>query len=398
MVIKMITAFNYVKAAIKRAVCALSAAAVMLNASTFAYAQENNQPDTKSSKAAIVTECSTGTVLFEKNAKERLPIASVTKLMCMLIWAEEISAGNLSFDDTVTCTAHANSMDGSVIWLETGEEMSAGDMIKSVVIASANDACAALCEHISGTEELFVKRMNERAESLGMNDTNFTNCVGFDDNNHYSTAYDIAILCAAVSEYDIYNSFFETRLDYVREGERSAQLLNTNKLMRYYSGIIGGKTGTTDNAGCCLAVWAKRGSMKLCAVELGCAESEQRFDVCENLLNYGFNGFEIYKPTADSDRLTAIKVENGIKKQVDIRIKRLITAVIPKGSSSRIEYVYSTESLLCAPVVCGQSAGNVTATLDGEVIFTSEIVTVRDVEELTFFRSMQMILAQIFKI
>lgn len=383
--------------AAKRWLCAFISVLFLLCPAAYAE-QADTQPDTKNAAAAIVTECSTGTVLYEKNAHEKLPIASVTKLMCMLIWAEEISAGNLSFDDTVTCTAHANSMDGSVIWLEAGEQMSAGDMIKSVVIASANDACVALCEHIAGTEELFVQRMNSKAKELGMNETHFVNCVGFDNDAHYSTAYDISLLCAAVSEYDIYNSFFATRLDYVREGDRAAQLLNTNKLMNYYNGIIGGKTGTTDKAGCCLAVWAKRGSMKLCAVELGCKESEQRFDICESLLNYGFGGFELYKPTADPESLTAITVENGIEKQVDIRVKRLITAVIPKGASGRIKYEYTTEQLLCAPVVCGQPVGSVTATLDDEVIFTSDVVAVYDVEELTFFRSLLMIIREIIKI
>ncbi len=384
----------------KKLLYTVTALSLVFNIGVTAFAQESdeNAPDILGANAAIVTECTTGQVLFESGAKQKLPIASVTKLMCLLIWAEEIEAGRLSFDDIVTCTAHANSMDGSVIWLETGEQMTAGELIKSVVIASANDACVALCEHISGTEEAFVNRMNKRAAELGMNDTQYRNCVGFDDSEHYSTAYDIAILCAEVSKYDIYDEFYATRLDYVREGERQTQLLNTNKMMQYYSGIMGGKTGTTDGAGCCLAVWAKRGSMTLCAVELGCAESEQRFDICENLLDYGFNGFEVFKAKADSSQLSPIPIENGIEKQVDIRVKRLMTAIIPRGKSSKVEYEYTVSEGLTAPVEYGQVVGAVTATLDGEEIFRSDIVTVYEVEELTFIKSLWIILCEIFKI
>ena len=156
--------------------------------------QEEKTPDINSSKSAIVTECGTGQVLFERNSREKLPMASVTKLMCMLIWAEEIAAGNLSMDDTLRCSAYASSRDGSVIWLMPNEEMSVKDIIKSVVIASANDATTALCEHISGSERDFVRLMNEKAKNLGMNDTSYKNCVGYDEDGHYTTAYDIAIL------------------------------------------------------------------------------------------------------------------------------------------------------------------------------------------------------------
>lgn len=368
-----------------------------LTASAFCENKEN-RPDIHSAKAAVVTEISTGTVLYQHNAHERLPIASITKLMCMLIWAEEISAGNLSLDDIVTCSAAASGIGGSVIWLMPNEQMSVRDLIKSVVIASANDACMALCEHIAGSEIKFVERMNKRAYELGMSDTNYENCVGFDSDNHYSTAYDTALLSAAVSEYDIYDEFFSTRLDYVREGEKAAQLLNTNKLMRYYDGIIGGKTGTTDKAGSCLTVWARRGKLKLCAVTLGCNEGNDRFDVCEGLLDYGFSGFELYRPTADIGKLTPVPIENGLLKQTDIRIGRLITAVIPKGQSGNVRYSYTIDEKLTAPVSCGQKVGVVTATLGDDIIFSGDIVTVTEVEELDFWKSILIILIEIFRI
>ena len=372
---------------------------IMLSCLIPCYAEEEqNTPEILSSKSAIVTECSTGQVLYEHNGREKLPMASVTKLMCMLIWAEEMQAGRLSFDDTIRCSSYASSRDGSVIWLMPNEEMSARDIIKSVVIASANDATTALCEHIAGSEKDFVRLMNEKAESLGMKDTHYKNCVGYDEDGHYTTAYDIALLCGEVSRYDYYNEFFNTRLDYVRDGDKAAQLLNTNKLMRYYNGIIGGKTGTTDNAGCCLAVWAKRGNMTICAVSLGCKEDNDRFDACESLLDYGFNGYELYKAVADSSKLIPVEVDKGLKKETDIRIKRLVNMVIPKGSSSDISYEYIISEKLTAPVSYGQTVGKVTATLYDEIIFESDIISVYEIEEMSFWKAFFIILARIFAI
>lgn len=381
---------------IKRITAAVTAAAMTLCGSVTAFSEGDVGEVTAITKAAIVTEVSTGQVLYEYNSHERLPMASVTKLMCLLIWAEEMEKGTFGMDTMITATARANAMDGSVIWLNVGEEMSAYDMIRSVVIASANDACVAVCEYIAGTEEMFVERMNKRAQELGMSDTHYDNCVGFDSNTHYTSAYDTAILSAAVSEYDCYNEFFNTRLDYVREGERQTQLLNTNKLMQRYDGIIGGKTGTTDNAGCCLAVWAKRGNMKLCAVALGCKESEQRFTACTDLLDCGFSGFELYRTVVSSDVLTPITVTDGLEKQADIRVKRLNTIVIPKGSAKRIEYTHTVVDSLSAPVQYGEKVGEVRASLDGEEIFYSDIVTTVEIGELNFFSSLGIILRSLF--
>lgn len=381
---------------IKRITAAVTAAAMTLCGSVIAFSEGEVGEVTAITKAAIVTEVSTGQVLYEYNSHERLPMASVTKLMCLLIWAEEMEKGTFGMDTMITATARANAMDGSVIWLNVGEEMSAYDMIRSVVIASANDACVAVCEYIAGTEEMFVERMNKRAQELGMSDTHYDNCVGFDSNTHYTSAYDTAILSTAVSEYDCYNEFFNTRLDYVREGERQTQLLNTNKLMQRYDGVIGGKTGTTDNAGCCLAVWAKRGNMKLCAVALGCKESEQRFTACTDLLDYGFSGFELYRTAVSSDMLTPIAVTEGLEKQADIRVKRLNTIVIPKGSSKRIEYTHTVVDSLSAPVQYGEKVGGVRASLDGEEIFYSDIVTTGEIGELNFFSSFGIILRNLF--
>ncbi len=250
-------------------------------------------PSLTETRSAILTEKETGQVLYEKNADERLPIASVTKIMVLLIAAEEISGGRLSFTDTAVCSEHAGSMDGSVIWLEAGEVMEIGDLIKSIVIASANDACVMLAEHIGGSEGAFVERMNKRAAELKMTNTNFANCVGYDDPNHYSTARDIAVMAAELRKYSYYDEFLLTRLDSVRTGTKTeTQLLNTNKLISNYNGITGLKTGTTDGAGYCLCATAKRGGMELIGVVLGCKSDEERFSEAESLLDYGFSKSE----------------------------------------------------------------------------------------------------------
>lgn len=383
--------------ALKKITVFCTAFAMIIGISSAACAEGTADNLCSTAEGAVVTEITTGQVLYEYNSHERLPMASVTKLMCLLIWAEEIEKGTFGMDTVITATARANAMDGSVIWLNVGEEMSAYDMIRSVVIASANDACVAVCEHIAGTEEMFVERMNKRAQELGMSDTHYDNCVGFDSDTHYTSAYDTALLSAAVSEYDCYNEFFNTRLDYVREGERQTQLLNTNKLMQRYDGIIGGKTGTTDNAGCCLAVWAKRGNMKLCAVALGCKESEQRFTACENLLDYGFSGYELYRISVKDDVLQPLPVTEGLSKDVDVRVKRLSTIVIPKGSSKRIEYTHTVTESLSAPVQYGETVGEMRASLDGEEIFYSDIVTTKEVGELNFFSSLCIIISSFFR-
>lgn len=384
--------------ALKKITVFCTAFAMIIGISSAACAEGTADNLCSTAEGAVVTEITTGQVLYEYNSHERLPMASVTKLMCLLIWAEEMEKGTFGMDTVITATARANAMDGSVIWLNVGEEMSAYDMIRSVVIASANDACVAVCEHIAGTEEMFVERMNKRAQELGMSDTHYDNCVGFDSDTHYTSAYDTALLSAAVSEYDCYNDFFNTRLDYVREGERQTQLLNTNKLMQRYDGIIGGKTGTTDNAGCCLAVWAKRGNMKLCAVALGCKESEQRFTACENLLDYGFSGYELYRISVKDDVLQPLPVTEGLSKDVDVRVKRLSTIVIPKGSSKRIEYTHTVTESLSAPVQYGEKVGEMRASLDGEEIFYSDIVTTKEVGELNFFSSLCIIISSFFRL
>ena len=373
---------------------AVFTAACLLSTSIYAETEEA-PPDT--AKAAILIEQETGQVLSEKNADTRLAIASVTKIMTLLIAAEEISAGELSFEETAVCSAYAGSMDGSVIWLEEGEEMAVGDLIKSVVIASANDACVMLAEHIEGSEKAFVERMNKKASELNMENTNFENCVGYDDENHYSTARDVAKMAAELRKYNIYDEFLLTRLDSVRTGTKAeTQLLNTNKLITSYDGITGLKTGTTDIAGCCLCATAKRGNMSLIAVVLGCENDESRFSEAENLLDYGFNEFEKAILRPDTRELKEIKVEGGVKKTVDTRFSGISNAVLSKDTVSDIEFRYSRTETVSAPVEKGQVLGFVTMLSGDNIIGTAKIVAAEEVEALNFGRCLAEIFNSLF--
>ena len=373
----------------------LSLAILVTGLDTSIYAEE--PPALAEAKSVILTEKDTGTVLFERNADERLPIASVTKIMVLLITAEELQSGNLSFSDTAVCSDYAGSMDGSVIWLEAGEAMEIGDIIKSIVIASANDACVMLAEHISGSESEFVKRMNEKAKSLGMTNTNFVNCVGYDDPNHYSTARDIAVMGAELRKYSYYDEYLLTRLDSVRTGtKKETQLLNTNKLITSYSGITGLKTGTTDNAGYCFCGTAKRSGMELIGVVLGCDSDESRFSCAKELLDYGFEGFEKVILRPDPSELLEVAVEGGVKKTVDTRFSGTSDVILPNGSSSLVEYHYSRTSAVSAPVVKGQLLGFVTMMSGDKIIGTAKIVAAEEVEVMDYKRCLKEIFGKLF--
>ena len=348
-----------------------------------------------SPKAKILFEATTGQVIYSQNADQKLPMASVTKEMCLLLWAEDIDNGKLKLDDKIKASSYASSAEGSVIWLNAGEEMTAAELLEAVIVSSANDACIALAEHSAGSEAQFVKRMNERARELEMNNTRYTNCVGFDDSGHYSTARDIAIVTAELMKHDVYRGWMLTWLDYLRGGE--TQLVNTNKLVRTYNGILGGKTGTTDNAGCCLSVCAERGDMRLVAVTLGCKDDDERFSTAKELLDYGFNLFEKFTPETDLTKLKEIPITHGVVETTKPIIKNQgAECVIRKGRAADVKYEYTFVEECEAPVEKGQFMGEYLVTLDGAEVFRSEIVSKEEVPRLNFWRCMIMIFNEIF--
>lgn len=369
-------------------------AVIFLNTFPFFAKAEEAENDIPSRGAKILIEAETGQVLFSQNADQKVPMASITKTMALLLWAEDIDEGRLSLDEKVKASSSASSAEGSVIWLNAGEEMTAAELLEAVIVSSANDACIALAEHTAGSEAQFVKRMNQRAAEMGLNNTRYTNCVGFDDSGHYSTARDIAVLTAELMKHEVYRGWMLTWLDYLRGGE--TQLVNTNKLIRTYKGILGGKTGTTDNAGCCLTVCAERGDMRLVAVTLGCADDDERFSSAKELLDYGFNSFEKYTPEVDYSKLKPLKVVHGTENKINPVIKdQGSDCVIKKGRSADVKYEYTFVEQCGAPVEQGQFLGEYLLTLDGAEVFRSDIVAEKDIPKMNFWRCFQLILKEI---
>ncbi len=345
-------------------------------------------------KASILIEASTMQVLTSSNPDEKLPMASVTKTMSLLLWAEMLAEGALALEDTVKATSAVQETDGSVIWLTPGEEMTVAELLEAVIIASANDACVALAEHTAGSEAQFVKRMNLRAKELGMTSTHYANCVGYDQSGHYTTARDTAIVTAALMQHEVYRGWFLTWLDYLRGGD--TQLVNTNKMIRWYDGILGGKTGTTDNAGCCLSVCAERGDMRLIAVVLGCPDDDSRFNEAEALLDYGFENYEKFTPVTDMTQLSPIPVENGQQSSVSPVVAMSSSeCVIRKGRATDVEYEYTFVESAEAPVKQGQFLGEYLVLVDGVAVFRSDIIAAAEVKRVSFLYCFAEILSQI---
>lgn len=333
-------------------------------------------------KSYILMERTTGKVLAEKNADEQMPPASITKIMTMLLLMERIDAGEISLDDTVTASEHASSMGGTQIWLEPGEEMSVNDLLKATAINSANDAAVALAEKVAGTEEQFVTLMNQRAQELGMENTVFHNATGLDADGHVSTARDIAIMGRELLTHPAITQYTSIYMDSLRNGETG--LVNTNKLVRFYDGCNGLKTGTTDGAGSCLCASAEKNGMELIAVSMGSDTSKDRFNTCRSLLDFGFANWNWVSPELGSDVLTQVAVENGQSSFVDVAPKDGNNAVlIPKGAG-QVEPNIELETSVAAPVEKGQKLGTVTYMIDGEQVAVQELTAAYDVPELNF--------------
>ena len=332
--------------------------------------------------SAVLMEASTGKVLFEKNSHEQRPCASITKVMTMLLVCEAIDSGKLSLDDMVTSSAHAAGMGGSDIWLEEGEMMSVHDMIKATVVASANDAAVALAEHLCGSEESFVSKMNEKAKALGMNDTVFKNCNGLDEEGHLTSAYDVAVMSKELMKHEMIFEYTSIWLDNLRDGK--TQIVNTNKLLKTYNGITGLKTGTTDDAGCCMSASATRDNLSLVAVVLGCGTGKERFADAAALLDYGFANYSVKELSLPKDFTNIIKVENGMAENVGISCEVKGNVVLDKNSQTEIKENLKLPEKVTAPITKGQKLGTLTYSTESETIYTFDIVADSDVEEISF--------------
>ncbi len=342
-------------------------------------------------KSAILMEASTGRVLYEQNADEALPPASVTKVMTLLLVMEAIEDGKIGLDDMVSTSAHAASMGGSQIYLEEGEQMSVEDMVKSVVISSANDAACALAEYVSGSEEAFVKAMNKRAAELGMKNTSFENTNGLDDTaeRHLTSARDIAIMSRELIKHKKILEYSSIWMDTVRNGLFG--LTNTNRLVRFYRGCTGLKTGSTSKAGFCISATAERDGMSLICVIMGSPSRDTRNSAATALLDWGFANYGVYTHTPEE--LSPIKVTGGIKDEVRIECEPF-SHVTEKGTASKIKYKIELPESVAAPVKDGDVVGRVVYTCDGSEIGSSDIIACEEISKISFFELWYRMLAK----
>lgn len=349
------------------------------------YADGTQQVDnvslSLSCKSAILMEESTGKILYEQNADEICPPASITKIMTLLLVMEAVDAGKIKLDDMVTASAHACSMGGSQIYLKEGETMSVEDMVKSVVISSANDAALALAEHLAGSEEAFVAQMNKRAEELGMKNTHFENTNGLDDTveNHVTTARDVALMSRALIAHPLILKYSSIWMDTIRDG--AFGLTNTNRLVRFYPGATGLKTGSTSKAKFCISATAKRENMSLICVIMGAETRDIRNEQAKKLLDWGFANFEVFSvEEGEPDPLTVI---GGVKDSCRLRTPAF-SCVLPKGSGEKVTKEVVLTSPQNAPIKEGDQVGKITFHLDERQIGEIPMLAGETVEKISF--------------
>ena len=336
-------------------------------------------------KSAVLMDVATGTMICEKNAHEPLAPASVTKIMTMLLVMEAIDSGRIGWEDTVTTSEAAAAKGGSQVYLKVGETMNVSDMVKSIAVSSANDCACAMAEHIAGSEGAFVEMMNARAKELGMNDTNFVNCTGLDDSedakNHRTSAYDIALMSRQLLKHhpDI-KKYTTIWMDTVRDG--AFGLSNTNKMVRFYQGATGLKTGFTSGAGYCLSASAEREGMELIAVVMGCETSKERFAACKSLLDYGFASYAVVEPQIPE--AVEIPVKLGVCKTVTAVAGQEKAILIDKAQKSLIRYETVLEEAVTAPVSKGQRLGTLSVCAGEQVLAQIPLVAETAVERLSF--------------
>ena len=341
-----------------------------------------------SASSACLMENTTGEVIYEKNADEPLEPASVTKIMPLLLICEALDEGRITPEELVTGSEHAASMGGSQIWLEVGEQMSVSDMLKAMTVVSANDCTVAMAEHLAGSEDAFVTRMNERAAELGMTGTHFVNATGLPAEGHYTTARDIALMTRELLKHERIFEYTTIWMDSLRGGAMG--LTNTNKLVRFYPGANGMKTGYTDSAKYCLSASAKRDKLQLIAAVMKAPTSDERFADAKKLLDFGFANFSVYE-TGETE-LPSLPIKGGICANMPL-VCGASEILVAKGREKQIETVLELPEYLCAPLTQGETVGRITYQIGGETIAETEIVCAESVRRMNFWDVVQGILA-----
>ncbi len=331
---------------------------------------EERAPVSLECKSALLMEASSGQIIFETNADEKRPVASVVKIMTILMCLVAVDSGRVSLDDRVTISNNQSGMGGSQVLLDTGEVQTLDILLKSTVVGSANDAAVAIAEHLYGSQELFVKQMNARAQALGMKDTVFVNCTGLPAQGQHTTARDVARMAAALFGHELYYKYAGIWMDKVDHGDgRVTDLTNTNRLIRFYDGCDGGKTGSTNEAGYCIAATAKRGGMRLIAVVLGGSSGKKRFACAEKMFDHGFANYRLLTAAERGTRVRGeMPVTGGSLDSVPLALDGDLTLLMNKAEAAEIELKPNLPPSVAAPVAAGDEIGSVDILLNGRTI------------------------------
>lgn len=365
---------------------------------TFANDKKTQAPINLSSKSAILMDVGSGQILFEKNPHEKLPPASVTKVMTMLLAVEALDNGKIKLDDEVQISERASEMGGSQIFLEPGETQKVDDLLKGIAVASANDACVAMAEFIAGSEEEFVAMMNAKAKELGMKDTNFANTNGLPVDNHYTSAHDIAIMSKELLKHEKITKYLTTWMDQIVVGKKKVAigLANTNKMIKHYQGATGVKTGFTQEAKYCLSASAKRGETHLVAATLGAPTTQERFKDASSLLSYGFANYESVKLCSKGDTVATLTLDKAQDNKVNLIAKDDLSALIKKGEIKDFTKKIDVNKNLKLPVKEGSKLGSISIYKGDKQVGKVDLINEKDINKASYFKMFERVIDSIF--
>lgn len=362
--------------------------AILMIVGTIVIPSYANEPFEIKAKSAILIDAGTGKILYEKNSHEQLRPASITKIMVLLLAMESIDSGKIKLNDEVLVSENASGMGGSQVFLEAGELITIESLLRAIAVRSGNDAALALGEHIAGTEEIFIKMMNDKAKELGMKNTHFVNCTGLDDDNHYSSAYDITIMSRELLKHPkIHNwlSLYMTSIMVGKDKDVQQNLVNTNKLVRFYNGANGIKTGYTSKSGHCLSASATRGNLTLISVVLGCESSSIRFNESRKLLDYGFANYDSIPIYKKGDIITNLPVNKGKVVNANIIIEDDLKILVKKGTENKVEKEIKLPKYIDSPMKKNDKIGEIIVKIDGIKVGRVNLILQNDIEKANIF-------------
>ncbi len=378
----------------KRLVTFVMSTLLVITPIDISFANEENTPLSISSKSAILMDVGSGQILYEKSAHDKLPPASVTKVMTMLLICEALDSGKITLNDSVQISENAASMGGSQIFLEPGEVQKVDTLLKGIAVASANDGCVAMAEHIAGSVEGFVDMMNAKAKELNMKDTNFVNTNGLPVDNHYTSAYDIALMSRELLKHDVINKYLTTWMDKVVVGKKQATvgLANTNKLIKHYQGATGVKTGFTQQAKYCLSASAKRGDTHLVAVTLGAETSPERFKDATSLLNFGFSNYESVKLCSKNENIATLTLDKAEDNKINLVAKQDLSVLIKKGANKDFTRKVKVNKNTPVPIKKGTNLGYVEIYQGKSLVGKVDLVNTKDIKKASYVQMLQRVI------